>query len=78
MIKALLASSALAGSVQKLTEENFTAIVFEDPHNANEAGWFVKFFAPWCGHCKKLAPTWEEFGAKYSHMVNVGEVDCTE
>merc|ERR1712117_373422 len=30
---------------------------------------FVMFFAPWCGHCKKLAPTWQE--------VVVAKVDCT-
>jgi len=37
----------------------------------------VKFYAPWCGHCKKLHPLWERLGETDLDGVRVGRVDCT-
>ncbi|CAG8596308.1 7601_t:CDS:10 [Ambispora leptoticha] len=44
----------------------------------NDSGpWFIDFFAPWCPHCKNLAPIWEELAPKLINKVNFGSVDCT-
>ena len=40
---------------------------------------FIKYFAPWCGHCKRLKPDWDKLTEKYedSDTTLVAEVDCT-
>lgn len=58
------------GEVQILTAENFTLAT-------NGGKWFVKFYAPWCGHCKSLAPTWEKTASELKGKVNIAKVDCT-
>ena len=48
------------------------------PHATRSA--FVLFYAPWCGHCKALKPTWSQFAAQHkdSKELLVAEVDCTD
>lgn len=44
----------------------------------NEGQWFVMFYAPWCGHCKKLEPVWAHVAqALFNTNIRVGRVDCT-
>lgn len=33
--------------------------------------YFVKFYAPWCGHCRKLEPTWTELAKLYANNKDV-------
>jgi len=41
---------------------------------------FVKVYAPWCGHCKSLAPDWEKLAKAFDNEPNVviAKLDATK
>mmetsp|Transcript_420 Transcript_420/g.553 ORF Transcript_420/g.553 Transcript_420/m.553 type:complete len:358 (-) Transcript_420:436-1509(-) len=65
---------AAPSAVIDLTADNFNAIVFDNTKDV-----FVEFYAPWCGHCKQLAPKYEKFAAAFEGEENVviAKMDAT-
>jgi len=61
-----------ANAVVTLTASNFQELVLD-----SDEAWLVEFFAPWCGHCKSLAPAWEQAAKRLKGKVNLGAVDAT-
>ncbi|XP_077503586.1 protein disulfide-isomerase TMX3-like isoform X1 [Amblyomma americanum] len=44
----------------------------------HEGSWLVKFYAPWCGHCKMLEPIWSQVAQSLADTdIRVSRVDCT-
>ncbi|XP_052765052.1 protein disulfide-isomerase A6 homolog [Mya arenaria] len=58
--------------VIELTDSNFQELVIN-----SEDIWLVEFFAPWCGHCKNLAPQWAQAATDLKGKVKLGAVDST-
>jgi len=62
------------GAVFVLVGSEFETVV------GHEKDVFVEYYAPWCGHCKKLAPEYEIVGEAFSDVdsVIVAKADATE
>jgi len=68
----IIATVTAATMAIELTPENWEA------QTAGKTA-FVKFYAPWCGHCKAMKPAWDELMEEYasSDAVIIADVDCT-
>lgn len=66
--------AVVLGDVLHLTESEFAQ------HVDGSTNLLVEFYAPWCGHCKNLAPEWKLAGETFQAAddIKIIAIDATE
>jgi protein disulfide-isomerase A1 len=64
-----------SGPVKVIVGKSFDSIVMDTTKDV-----LVEFYAPWCGHCKSLAPKYEKLGEEFADQpsIVIAKVDATE
>jgi len=73
VVLSLLFAGVFASNVVDLNSDNFDSIVISGKPA------LVEFYAPWCGHCKNLAPIYEEVADAFANQKNkviVAKIDA--
>ena len=74
MFLVVFAQPAAAKGAYVLSEKNFDEEVLQ-----SDDLWIVEFYAPWCGHCKHLAPIYDAAAdkVKAKGLMKMGKIDAT-
>jgi protein disulfide isomerase len=62
--------AAAPSEVIVLTDANFDQLT-------SSGSWLLEFYAPWCGHCKTLAPVYEDAARKLRGQLQLAKIDAT-
>jgi protein disulfide isomerase len=54
------------GPLTEVAGTTFDELVLDESKDV-----LVKYYAPWCGHCKKLAPTWDKLAEDYKDITDL-------
>lgn len=69
-------AAAIAAALVLVRAEELTLQNWEEQTSGKSV--FVKFFAPWCGHCKAMKPDWDKLMTTVSSKTTgIFDVDCT-
>lgn len=61
-------------AVKTIVGKTFEKIVLDKSKDV-----LIEFYAPWCGHCKKLDPVYKKLGKKFANAKNlvIAKMDAT-